>query len=198
MYHCASGCAMTNVAKAVLVVLGNAIVALIVGLVLSGISSSGVISIELTHTLFIVAFVLAVIGVVATSMLSSMRIGYIAIIGMCSLIIVGGMLLWLNSWLQVKKEQQDALSKPPILNTNPGPPHIPISMFPRRTEQSSKASVGNQTKIHGNDNVVVGSLNTARNKQYRSNRRRREHGDHQSRDKPEPSRDRLRLWWLEV
>jgi hypothetical protein len=149
---------MTNVAKAVLVVLGNAIVALIVGLVLSGISSSGVISIELTHTLFIVAFVLAVIGVVATSMLSSMRIGYIAIIGMCSLIIVGGMLLWLNSWLQVKKEQQDALSKPPILNTNPGPPHIPISMFPRRTEQSSKASVGNQTKIHGNDNVVVGSL----------------------------------------
>jgi hypothetical protein len=154
------------------VVLGSAIFALIVTLVVSGISSSGVIGLELTHAYFWLAFWLAVAAspIAAGFFWKSWKYSIICFVATA---IVMGVGLWrLDSWLALKKSEQDAINRPPLLtHTSAPPPIIPITKTPLpshisgKSQQDNSVHIGARAIINQNSNGpcspnIIGGSNT--------------------------------------
>jgi hypothetical protein len=96
---------MLKAAKVVLAFLGCAIVTLVVGLVLSGLGASGVVSMRITHALFWLAFGISILAAPLATRLISPSWGLWLASFICTVIVVGGGLWWLNSWLTQKKAE---------------------------------------------------------------------------------------------
>jgi hypothetical protein len=110
-----------------LALLGCAIFGLVVTLVLSGIGESGVINMQITHALFWLAFGISIVAAPLAAWLisQSLKHSVLALIG--TVVVLGGGLLWLDSWLHKEKDKQDAANQPPSpLRTTAPPPTIPI------------------------------------------------------------------------
>jgi len=78
------------------VVLGSAVLALVVGIILAGVSASGVIAMELTHALFWVTFAITGIGSTIGLVLLFREVSYAIIGGLCTALLVVGGLFWLD------------------------------------------------------------------------------------------------------
>jgi hypothetical protein len=113
------------------VVLGSAIFSLIVTLVISGIGSSGVIGVELTRAYFWIAFVMAICAAPIAAGVIWRSVKY-AVICFCATALVMGSGLWrLDTWLTIKKAEQDAANQsPPVLTFHPPGPKVPIIKSP--------------------------------------------------------------------
>jgi hypothetical protein len=111
----------------ILAALGCAIVAMVVGLVLAGISQSGVLNLQITRVLFIIAFAVSIIAAPLAAWLISQSKKQVIAALILALVVVGGGLWWLYGWLLEQKVAQDAASHPPpVLHTSAPPPTVPI------------------------------------------------------------------------
>lgn len=142
---------MRRSALFVLALFGSAIVALVAGVILAGIGQSGVVNMQLTHALFWIALAISSIAVMLWAWLVSQSLKYslLALVG--TVILVGGGLWRLNSWLVVTKTEQDAASQPPKqIYKSPPTPSIATTKTPKPKPP--------QVKIvqHGTGNGVVG------------------------------------------
>jgi small basic protein len=129
------------------IMFGSSIFALFVSLVLGGLSSSGVPSMIATHTLFCVATLSAVIGVVTSELILQQNKAVIVLSGVFVLFIVGGCLLLLDQRLQTQRNQLDSLLTPP----KPAPPSIPAHT-PLKPPPAPE--IVNSGKVTGEGNVV--------------------------------------------
>jgi len=127
------------------ILLGSAILGLFVCLVVSGIASSGVPSMAVTHTLFIVATALAVFAVVTSEVILKMRWWVILSTGVLTLLVIGGGLWILDRWLGYERAQLDILLTPP----NPRPPAVTSTAYREPKITAPKVSVS------GKNNVVI-------------------------------------------
>jgi hypothetical protein len=140
-----------RLAGKVLAFLGSAIVALVVALVLAGVSQSGVVNMRITHTLFWLAFGTSAVAMTLGTWLMSRSFKDALLALLSTVLIVGGGLWWLDSWLAARKAEQDAANQPPKLayRDTPGP-SVPVIKTPK---PASQAPAINQ---HGNGNGAVG------------------------------------------
>lgn len=139
------------------VVLGSALFGVILALVLSGISSSGVLGMEITHTFFGIAFVLSILiaPIAAWFICSSIKISALCLA--LTAIIVGGSLWRLDSWLIKKKAEQDAANRPPVplVHMIPPLPSIPIAKTPmsRLSPRRAKPQQDNSVHVEGGSTI---------------------------------------------
>ena len=145
------------------IVLGSSIFALFVGLVLGGLSSSGVPSMMGTHILFIIATFSAIVGVVTSEIIFHQNRTVIILSGILTLLVAGGTLFALDRYLQKQRGQLDALLTP----SKPKPPSAPlISRFPHKNYHVTGSGnvVGNELKVDQgpcSNTQIGGSGNTA-------------------------------------
>jgi hypothetical protein len=145
---------MQRVAK-ILTFLGSAILALVVGLILSGIALSGVISMQMTHVLFWLAFAVSVLAAPLTVWLTSQSWRRCSAVFVCTAVVVGGGMWWLDSWLAQEKARQDATNQPPSLVHLTGlPPSVPIAKTPSLGPSVRKPS---STRPPQDNSVHIGS-----------------------------------------
>jgi hypothetical protein len=137
------------------VVLSSAIFSLIVTFVVSGINSSGLIGVELTHAYFWLAFGLAVATAPTAAYLIWKSFKFATICLVATVVVMGGGLWHLDSWLTLKKAQQDAANQPPSpLHTSAPPPSVPIiktlvphNPIPVKPQQDNSVHVEHGGKI---------------------------------------------------
>jgi len=143
------------------VVLGSAIFSLIVTLVLSGISSSGVVGVELTHAFFWMAFILAALTAPIASWFIWKSFTSSVISLLATAIVMGGGLWCLDFWLASKKIEQDAANQPPpspVHKSLPLPQNVPITKTPP-SPRPPKPKAGIEQHGTGN-NAVEGGIAT--------------------------------------
>ncbi len=149
---------MRKMVELVVLLLGSTIVALGVCLYLAGIAASGVITMELTHTLFWATLVVLVLGAALSAWV--MNLGRRAIWGsaVITLIVVATILWATNAYLTKKKAELDAANQPPpqFHKIIPGP-SVPIVKTPR--PKPSRVNIDQR----GNDNVA-GTVDQSGNK----------------------------------
>jgi len=115
--------AVMRLAGKVLAFFGSAIVALVVTVVLAGISQSGVVDMQITHTLFWLAFGISIVAMTLGTWLISQSFKDALLALLLTILVVGGGLWRLDSWLTVKKAEQDVANQPPPpLHTIAPPP----------------------------------------------------------------------------
>ena len=155
-----------RLAGKVLAFFGSAIVALVVGVVLAGISQSGVVNMQITHTLFWLAFGISAVTTTLGVWLTSRSFKDALLALLLTVFIVGGGLRWLDSWLSVKKAEQDVSDQPPSpLYTTAQPPTVPIikTLNPAKAQQDNSVNIGRSAflaqKSTGNcsPNIIGGS-----------------------------------------
>lgn len=156
------------------IVLGSALFGLIVAMVLSGISASGVVGMEITHAFFWIAFILSVVIAPIASWLVQKSFKTSLICLVATAVTVGGSLWRLDSWLTLKKAEQDAVNQPPpslvhtyapapsapIIKTStsqPTRPHVPQVKLP--TTVPTNSIIENAGKLEGSE--ISGSEVTA-------------------------------------
>lgn len=154
-----------RLAGKVLAFFGSAIVALVVAVVLAGISQSGVVNMQMTHTLFWLAFSISAVAVTLGVWLISQSFKDALLALLLTSIVVGGGLWRLDSWLSVKKAEQDATTQPPPLHTTAAPPPVPIIKTPNqaKSQQDNSVHIGKgaflaqQSTGNCSPNIVGGS-----------------------------------------
>jgi hypothetical protein len=99
-------------------------VGLVIALVLAGISASGVITMRMTHVMFVLAFVVGVTAAALAMWLMSRSVKYSVIALATSAIVLGVVLLSLDGWLHRERAKQDAQSQPPLTNTSAPAPQV--------------------------------------------------------------------------
>jgi hypothetical protein len=130
--------------------LGSAILALVVALVLAGISASGVITMQMTHVFFWLAFAVGVAGVTIATLVAWESIKYSLIALTLITVVLGLALLRLDSWLNREKTRQEGSNKPPpTINAVAPAPVVPIVKTPIRRKTRL------QVEQHGNGNGAV-------------------------------------------
>jgi len=146
----------------VAMVLGSAILALVVCLILAGISASGVLTMELTRIFFWIALAIAIVGTVLGLLLMSHPKKVAVIGGLCAAALLGSGLIGLDTWLHKKKAEQDAANKPPVMlaQINPSPAPKVLSKTPKSwfAPTVSNGNVFGNT-VRGNNNTVTGAIN---------------------------------------
>jgi len=164
--------------ETILAIMGCAIVTLIVGLVLSGLGASGVVSMQITHALFWLAFGISIVAAPLATWLISPSWKHCLAAFAFTAILVGGGLWYLDSWLTLKKVEQDATNQapPPPAHTTAPSPSVPIiktsiprhpapapKPTPQQTQQDNSVHLGEgaeidqQSKGSCSPNIVGGS-----------------------------------------
>jgi hypothetical protein len=149
---------MDRGAKIVLAFMASAIVALVIALVLGGLAASGVISMQITHVLFWLAFGISAVAVTLWTWSNSWSIKPSILTLGITLVVIGGGLLWLDKWLQRERARQEARTQPPSMTTSG--PKVPMSKTDwsqyRAPLPSTKLTAGaNSNVISGNNNVAA-------------------------------------------
>ncbi|MGA2204705.1 MAG: hypothetical protein ABSD89_10905 [Halobacteriota archaeon] len=169
---------MRKAVETILAIMGCAIVTLIVGLVLSGLGASGVVSMQITHALFWLAFGISIVAAPLATWLISPSWKHCLAAFAFTAILVGGGLWYLDSWLTLKKVEQDATNQapPPPAHTTAPSPSVPIiktsiprhpapapKPTPQQTQQDNSVHLGEgaeidqQSKGSCSPNIVGGS-----------------------------------------
>jgi small basic protein len=123
----------------------SSILALVLCLVLGGLSSSGVPSMIATHILFAVATVSAVVGVVTSEEILKKSRTIVVVSGVVTFIAVGGSLYPLDRYLQRQRSYLDALLTPPRIQ----PPSAPAVTYTESKKRTPRIFVT------GNNNSVI-------------------------------------------
>ena len=153
--------------KIILGFLGAATLALFTGFVIAGLSASGVISLHITHVCFWIAFAIAFTVISIGSWLLRKSILFSSGAALMSIVIVGGGLWWLNSWLTVQKQAQDSANKVPVPVARSAPsPQVPIVKTVHQIQiiqpTHTRDKVGAQSspsKVTAKDNgIAVGGI----------------------------------------
>jgi hypothetical protein len=149
-------------------VLGSAILALVVGLILAGIAASGVISLRLTHALFWAALVISALGASLAVQFASHSPKYSLSAFVITAVIVGAGLLWINRWIEQEKNRQASEDKPPSQPVAlPAKPNIPTVKTPKpsgpitKVDQTGKGNGAVSGGITAGpcSNILVGGNN---------------------------------------
>jgi hypothetical protein len=158
---------MLKAFKTILALLGAEVVALVIALILCGVNESGVVTVQITHVLFWLAFATSVIAAPLAAWVCWQSIwrSLLCLIGV--VIVVGGGLWWLDSKLTQMKAAQDAASRPvpsvPSTLYAPSPRSSALTKTPKSWFLEPRIGgngnvVGN--KIKGDNNVIAGGGNT--------------------------------------
>jgi hypothetical protein len=149
---------MRRAVKFLLALLSCGVIALIVALILAGISESGVVAVQITHFLFWIAFITSIVAAPLAAWVFFKSTKHALAALLLAAIIIGGGLWWLDNKLGQMKAAQDAANRPPpplptkLVNT-PGP-RVAIV----KTPKSWLASTSPTNQVSGNGNVVGNSI----------------------------------------
>lgn len=106
----------------------------------AGISSSGVIGADLTRAYFWLAFALAVVAAPVAAGFAWKSLRYSLICFLATAVLMGAGLWRLDSWLILRKAEQDAANQPPpAIPTVAPPPSVPIIKTPPLPVPSAKS-----------------------------------------------------------
>jgi len=114
-----------KVAKFITLALGSAIVALVLGLFVAGVSSSGVALLELTHAFFWACFAVGVLAAIVVMVLARFSARYVVLASILTAVCLGWLLYETNAYLTRKKAELDASNHPPVSVDHhiPAPPN---------------------------------------------------------------------------
>lgn len=145
---------MRRAAKFVGLVLGSPIVALVLGLFIAGVGSSGVTVLELSHAFFWACFAVSVLAAIAITVLGHYGVRYVVLAAGLAALCSGGLLYVTNIYLTKKKAQLETVNRPDFSVVRPVP-----------DEKSSESKLyKSTTPVHdGSSNIQNGSIKQGNN-----------------------------------
>jgi hypothetical protein len=141
-----------GVREAVKVFIGSAAVSLAATFLTAALATYGIIDVSSARILLLLAGVVLVAGITTSDYFCARPPGHVLKVGLVSMIVVGGLLVWLDHWAIGKRAEIEARTSPPSLprkiTTPPKPPELAFVKTPKMRPPTNVVT-GNQN-VTGN------------------------------------------------